>query len=411
MRRYILRSLDILEKVFKEHEFSDEAMRGRPLADMTAKITLGVLENNIKIEKIINSLVERKPQNTVFILLKIGVYCLIWLDNVPKYAIVSECVEAVKSRGKAASAGFVNAILKKVASGEYPKNFAPNEELSLPKWFFDRVKAEYPEFAQDIFSNRGDEREHIRVNARYSSDKVKSRLKNAGEEFEESPVGGLFVKMSDTVKDMFREGNITFQSPSSILAVNAIGLGAGDSVLDLCAAPGGKSVLAAEKAKEVLACDVNPKRVRLVDSYIKRMGAKNVSSMLWDATVYNPKWKAAFDVVIVDAPCSCFGTYKKHPDVFLSRGEEDIAALKKLQMSILTQAVKYVKTQGRLLFSTCTMFFDENGSNAEFVEQLGLKHIPLTLPAVKAVADGRGTQIMPTDGFDGFYLALFERSK
>lgn len=423
MKRHVNSALKILTKVFSEKTYSNIAFQGEKVSDMTTKLVLGVLDENVKIEYILAGLCKKKPQNIIYILLKIGVYALLNLTDVPKFAIVSECVEVAKMNGKSANAGFVNAVLKKVAAGEYflPKVGGGNYlsvTYSKPKWFVDKLIAQYGEEKTiEIISQKPLEKEHIRVNSRLTSlEEVKIMLDKAGEEYKESEVGGLIVKATDTAADLFKKGLVTYQSASSMLAVLALDVKDGAKVLDLCSAPGGKAVFISELSPngEVVACDVHPHRVKLIERYKSRMKAENVKPTISDATVFNKDWEGKFDFVLLDAPCSCFGTFLKHPDVFLSRDEKDLKDIALTQKNIAKNAVRYLKNDGAMIYSTCTMFDEENGEVVRTIiknQDFKLEKIVFENKALNdKFADNQGEiSVMPKGEYDGFYIAKIRR--
>lgn len=425
MKRHIDSALKILVKIFSEKTYSNIAFYGEKASDMTTKLVYGVLDENVKIEYILSTLIRKKPQNIVYILLKIGVYALQNLTDVPNFAIVSECVEVAKMNGKTANAGFVNAVLKKVANGEFslPKESDENYlsvTYSKPKWFVDKLVAQYgKDVAVKIMSAPITDKEHARVNTRLTTlDDVEKRLKKADEDFEESEVGGLVLSASKPVKDLFKEGLLTFQSPSSILAVYSLGIKDGSKILDLCSAPGGKAVLMSEldKSGEVCACDLHPHRVKLIESYKARMRADNVKTAVLDATKFKSEWEEKFDYVLLDAPCSCFGTFRKHPDVFLSRDESDLQNIAKTQREILKNAVRYLKNGGKLVYSTCTLFDEENAQVVDSVidgKEFKLEKITFENAALyKKFDNNNGTiALLPEGQYDGFYIAKIVRCK
>ncbi|MBR4800638.1 MAG: 16S rRNA (cytosine(967)-C(5))-methyltransferase RsmB [Clostridia bacterium] len=423
MKRHIDCALKILTKVFSEKTYSNIAFHGEKVSDMTTKLVYGVLDENVKIEYILSQLVKKKPQNIIYNLLKIGVYALTDLTDVPEFAIVSECVEVAKMNGKSANAGFVNAVLKKVARGEYslPSKTADNYlsvVYSKPQWFVDKLIEQYGnDTAVKIVSAKPFEREHVRVNSRLTTlEEVKSRLEAAGEDYLVSDVNGLIVKATDAVGNMFKQGLVTYQSPSSMLAVYSLGIKDGSNVLDLCSAPGGKAVLMSELNPQgkVVACDVYEHRVKLIESYEKRMRATNVQAVKYDSCKFNPEWENKFDFVLLDAPCSCFGTFGKHPDVFLSRGESDVLNLAKTQQEILKNAVRYLKNGGALVYSTCTLFAEENIDVVKTVltnKDYSLEKITFAGQSLnEKFKDNDGTiSILPNGEYDGFFIAKIRR--
>ena len=402
------------------------AFLGERVSDMSTRLVYGTLEENVKIDHILSLLIEKKPQKSVLTLLKIGTYALLNLSDVPKFAIVSECVEVAKSNGKGGASGFINAVLKKVADGKYslPKESDENYlsvTYSKPQWFCDKLEKQYgKEVARIILSAKSTTLEHIRINSRMATESdVEFLLKKNKTDFKKSDVGGYIVKANDAVRHMFDKGLVTFQSPSSILSVKALGVTDGAQILDICSAPGGKAVYMSELCPhgKVVACDLYPHRVALIQKYKNRMHTPNVKAVQADACVLNDEWKNTFDFVLCDAPCSCLGTFKKHPDVFLNKDESCISELAATQRQILENAAKYLKVSGAMVYSTCTLFEEENENVVhDFLE----KNVDFVLEHISGLEkidggkylDNKGMiQILPHDEYDGFFIAKIRRVK
>lgn len=426
MRKHIDSAYKILSKVYQDGTYSNMAFLGERVSDMSTRLVYGTLEENVKIDYILSQLIEKKPQKSVLTLLKIGTYALLNLSDVPKFAIVSECVEVAKSNGKGGASGFINAVLKKVADGKYslPKESDENYlsvTYSKPQWFCDKLEKQYgKEVARIILSAKSTTLEHIRINSRMATESdVEFLLKKNKTDFKKSDVGGYIVKANDTVRHMFDKGLVTFQSPSSILAVKALGVTDGAQILDICSAPGGKAVYMSELCPhgKVVACDLYPHRVALIQKYKNRMHTPNVKAVQADACVLNEEWKDAFDFVLCDAPCSCLGTLKKHPDVFLNKDESCISELATTQRQILENAEKYLKVGGAMVYSTCTLFEEENENVVhDFLE----KNVDFVLEHISGLEkidggkylDNKGMiQILPHDEYDGFFIAKIRRVK
>lgn len=426
MRKHIDSAYKILSKVYQDGTYSNMAFLGERVSDMSTRLVYGTLEENVKIDYILSQLIEKKPQKSVLTLLKIGTYALLNLSDVPKFAIVSECVEVAKSNGKGGASGFINAVLKKVADGKYslPKESDENYlsvTYSKPQWFCDKLEKQYgKEVARIILSAKSTTLEHIRINSRMATESdVEFLLKKNKTDFKKSDVGGYIVKANDTVRHMFDKGLVTFQSPSSILAVKALGVTDGAQILDICSAPGGKAVYMSELCPhgKVVACDLYPHRVALIQKYKNRMHTPNVKAVQADACVLNEEWKDAFDFVLCDAPCSCLGTFKKHPDVFLNKDESCISELATTQRKILENAAKYLKVGGAMVYSTCTLFEEENENVVhDFLE----KNVDFVLEHISGLEkidggkylDNKGMiQILPHDEYDGFFIAKIRRVK
>lgn len=426
MRKHIDSAYKILSKVYQDGTYSNMAFLGERVSDMSTRLVYGTLEENVKIDYILSHLIEKKPQKSVLTLLKIGTYALLNLSDVPKFAIVSECVEVAKSNGKGGASGFINAVLKKVADGKYslPKESDENYlsvTYSKPRWFCDKLEKQYgKEVARSILSAKSTTLEHIRINSRMATESdVEFLLKKNKTDFKKSDVGGYIVKANDAVRHMFDKGLVTFQSPSSILAVKALGVTDGAQILDICSAPGGKAVYMSELCPhgKVVACDLYPHRVALIQKYKNRMHTPNVKAVQADACVLNEEWKDAFDFVLCDAPCSCLGTFKKHPDVFLNKDESCISELATTQRQILENAAKYLKVGGAMVYSTCTLFEEENENVVhDFLE----KDVDFVLEHISGLEkidggkylDNKGMiQILPHDEYDGFFIAKIRRVK
>lgn len=426
MRKHIDSAYKILSKVYQDGTYSNMAFLGERVSDMSTRLVYGTLEENVKIDYILSQLIEKKPQKSVITLLKIGTYALLNLSDVPKFAIVSECVEVAKSNGKGGASGFINAVLKKVADGKYslPKESDENYlsvTYSKPQWFCDKLEKQYgKEVARIILSAKSTTLEHIRINSRMATESdVEFLLKKNKTDFKKSDVGGYIVKANDTVRHMFDKGLVTFQSPSSILAVKALGVTDGAQILDICSAPGGKAVYMSELCPhgKVVACDLYPHRVALIQKYKNRMHTPNVKAVQADACVLNDEWKNTFDFVLCDAPCSCLGTFKKHPDVFLNKDERCISELATTQRQILENAAKYLKVGGAMVYSTCTLFEEENENVVhDFLE----KNVDFVLEHISGLEkidggkylDNKGMiQILPHDEYDGFFIAKIRRVK
>lgn len=184
-----------------------------------------------------------------------------------------------------------------------------------------------------------------------------------------------------------------------------------ENLLDACAAPGGKSVLLAEKCTRVTACELHAHRVALIESYCARMGTPNVQAMQADSSVFRPAFEAAFDGVLCDVPCSGFGTVAENPDLPLGKREEDLAGLHAVQSAILENCARYVRQGGHLYYSTCSLFEEENdGVVSAFLAshtEFAVCEADSPLPHVKKRC---GIQFLPDTAYGaGFYVAKLRR--
>ena len=413
MANYLFSSYNALNKILREGAYLTDAVYGEiegdDNADIIYRIVLGVLEKNNELDFKLSKLVDKRPKPSIAIVLKQGIYCLDYMDSLPAYAIVNNSVELAKTINKGAYTGFVNAVLKRASSTkislpEGDDAFALSIRYGYPEWAINKIFKEYgkPEGIK-IISAKKRAGTHVRVNDLIYSDKqFEKDLKNEGYDFEKTETG-YYVTVNPLLKKLFIEGRVTYQALTSTYSALALDVKDGQKVLDVCSAPGGKAVFVAEKnpTAQVVASDIHPHRVQLIGAYARRMHLKNVTPTLADGTVFNREWENSFDRVLLDVPCSAMGVVRKQPDVLLNRSEKDIASLVKTQSAILENSAKYVKKGGLLVYSTCTIFKEENDgvvenflkNNDEF-ENYPSKY------------DG---QYLPCDVHDGFYIRRLRR--
>lgn len=355
----------------------------------------GVLDNNVRLERLLNALCEKYPDKNSAIVLKIGMYYCNYAD-MPPYAAVNRAVELSKSVG--ACSGFINAVLKK-SIGFTPSFSNAFDEFcythNAPQWLCKALIADYGEArAAAILDAELPKKTHIRP--------VLSRISRA--EFDALSGGertryGCYVDRS--ALDKLPVGSYAVQSESSVRAVNAYIKGYSKGrALDLCAAPGGKSVYLSELGEyDVTACDIYPHKLDLMRGYANKLGAK-IKTVLNDATKFNKDFENSFDIVIADCPCSGTGTFKTKPDILINRKAEDIPELCTLQMQILNTASAYCHPGGVLCYSTCSILRCEND---EIVAEFVRNH-----PEYELIDR---TELMPDrDRCDGFFVARFLRS-
>ena len=349
-----------LSDIYLKGSWIGEAVKhnGALLADKGAyRLVYAVVEREFLAEYRIARLCERSPKSAVKILLKMGM-CLLDEFNMPDYAAVNQIAETAKKVGKGGVCGFVNAVLRRYAKEGrelYPTD--PDELLSVksnrPLWLVRRYKRELGAAAEARLTEKSTVKTHVRPSFAFGAEEFKKVLEQRNVPFEQTAYG-FYIGEVGAVSDLINEGKATVMSWSS-LAVCANIPYDGGAILDLCAAPGGKSVYLAEKfGAEVTACDLYEHRVSLIEKYAARMKVSTVKPMVWDSRLLREEWKGAFPVVLLDAPCSGFGSLSSNPDVILNRKESDLDQIVKTQRELIAAASEYVKQGGVLVYATCS---------------------------------------------------------
>lgn len=395
----------ILGEVYKNGAYLKQAINSVQIEELnrakTTKICYGVLDRDIELEYYISRLCDKKPKQSVRIILKIAVYCLKYLEKKP-YAVIDSAVELSKKLGKGGNSAFINAILRKFIKEEIP---FPSDKIkylsikySYPEFAVRKILKTYGELAEEIFAF-DNEKTFVRFKKGFDG---KTYLNENGYEFQETPFSNLFSVPKMKLDEDFYKGIYTLQSVGSVAICNVIEE-KGD-ILDACSAPGGKSVLLSENCNAVTSCEIHPHRLELVKSYIKRMGSKNVTPFLEDSSIYNPDFKEKFDAVLCDVPCSGYGTLKNNPDIKLKN--IDFQELNALQLSILKNCSNYVKDGGSLYYSTCTLFNEENdGIINEFLKNHSEFSVQTIDSPLANLRTSFGLQFLPNISLGaGFYI-------
>ena len=392
---------------------------------LITRIVYGVISQKLALEEIIKKYSKirlKKISTYILIILKIGIYQIKYMDKIPDSAAVNECVKLAKRYGHGASAGFVNGLLRSVIrdGGEIENNnlaikYSFPEEIAK-KWCNDLGE----EFTHKLMESLNEVAQtYVRINSLKTSKKaVLERYK----EFEESQIynNSLIFKGTDiTSSDAYKKGYIYPQDISASLASVVLNPQKGEKVLDLCSAPGGKTTHIAElmgNIGEVVACDIHAHKIDLIEKNCQRLGIDIVNTACYDSTVFNKRFENCFDKVLCDVPCSGWGIIRKKPEIKWKNDKiEDII---KISREILTNASKYVKIGGELVFSTCTLNKDENeeqlksfletNKNFETVDITGFLPDSLRHNSAK---QGYVTFYPHIDKIDGFFIAKVKRCR
>ncbi len=396
----------VLTKIYAEGAHLKIALAGTDLEELhrsrTVKTVYGVLENDGYLSLCIRTFAAKSPKQSVRTLLKIALYTMVFLEK-PRYMVTDTAVDLLKRMGKGGMAGFVNAFLR---GFDAEKVILPtgDEGLSVkynfPLFAVKKLKEQYGERAESIMAakSRG-------VSVRF----VRGEENYLARPHENTPFEHLFLFPNFVRDGAFFAGDYTFQSVGSVAICSVVE--PCEELLDACAAPGGKSVLLAEKCARVTASELHEHRVALIESYISRMGTKNVTAINADSVVFRPEWEEKFDGVLCDVPCSGLGTVAENPDLPLRKTERDFAQLPHTQLAILQNCARYVKHGGTLYYSTCSILQEENdevvaaflGEHGEFASE----ETDCTLVHEKTPY---GLQFLPDTAFGaGFYVAKMRK--
>lgn len=344
------------------------------------RLTEGTLEQQIKLDYIIDlfskvPIAKMKP--LIRNLLRMSVYQIIFMTNVPDRAACDEAVKLAAKRGFSSLKGFVNGILRNIVR-QKETIALPNDlsiSYSMPEWLVEKWLAEYGyEKTESILRGLIEAKPiTVRLHKNAKKEEWLNALKAIGAKVHPHPYLDYAYELSIAcdISNLpgFKEGFFIVQDVSSMLVCEAAGIGAEDTVVDVCAAPGGKALHAAKRARKVIARDLSTNKCKLIEENKIRLQQKNIEISVHDASVLDESLMQKADILLADLPCSGLGVIGKKPDIKYKINPESISALSGLQRWILSTVWQYVKPGGILIYSTCTMTRDENENMMEwFVE-------------------------------------------
>ena len=420
----------VLRKLLRQNG----AMFPRDRAFVTEMVN-GSLRNLYYIDFVINAVSNTKTQKMkpyLLAVLRIAVY-QIYFMKVPENAVCDEAVKLVKKRGFSSLSGFVNAVLRNIIR-QKDKILLPDEKqcpiqfLSLkyshPEWLLKMWLHQYDyDFVKELCrQNNMPPDVTIVVNSLCTTtEELKRELEKEGVSVKEGIYQNVLhlSKTADIAKlKAFQQGKFHVQDESSITAVEALAPQPQEKILDMCAAPGGKSFLMAEKMQNkgsIYSCDIHEHKLELLQEGAERLGLSIIQTKKQDGRIFQEEQQESFDRVLVDAPCSGLGLIRKKPDIRLKKDGNTIDALLLIQKEILTQAAKYVKQNGILVYSTCTLCKKENEKNVEWFLQEH-KNFELESPLLPQTLMTETQQKTITlyphiHHTDGFFIARFRRKE
>ena len=416
-----------VDKVLEEQGLEERDKR------LAVRLFYGVLEHQMLLDYNISVRADRSVgdiDRKVLVLLRMGLYQLFFADNIPPMAAVNETVQLCRDNSLTQAAGFVNALLRKAAADRQLR--FPDPKKGKNKYY--AVRYSCPEGIVRLWrESYGDDNTvgllesltgrpplFVRVNTlKTDTETLIGRLAQEGVGAEPCQWDDHALRLTDTgaVERLasFREGLFHVQDLASQLCCRFLDPQPGDTLFDVCAAPGGKSFTCAERMNNtgrLMACDLYPARLRLVENGAERLGIDIIKTKACDAADLSADSMA--DRVLCDVPCSGLGIIRRKPELRY-KPDLGLSELPAIQYRILCRAAMFVKSGGYLLYSTCTLHPRENNGNAQrfLAEHEDFVPCPLGLPEGmrRAIAeqDNELTLFPHRHGTDGFFISLFQR--
>lgn len=453
-----LLALEVLVDVEKKNIFVKDALNrllfqkqflAKQDRAFISRLVEGVTEHQVRLDYVINQLSNtpvHKCKPVIRCILRLAVYQIMYMDSVPAETACDEAVKLAKKKGFRNLTGFVNGVLRNVVRQKDTIEFPSKETdiplylsvmYSVPLWLVESMISWYgTEKTESMLSAFiGEDDLTIRVNTNcIAKESLVLQLKEKDIEVSD----GAYLEEALRLKNInyvgripgFKQGQFFVQDESSMLLYHItnpeseLAKKQGNNqkatlqILDLCAAPGGKTTHFAQMlgdAVKVEARDLSQKKIDLIDENIGRLGLSNVETVVWDALVPDYEKKEWADIVIADLPCSGLGILSKKNDIKYHLSKEQMLELANLQKTILTSAASYVKPGGVLLYSTCTINPEENIENAkwfldhfDFVSENITDNVPCKLR--ECIRDEHMLQLLPGDvECDGFFIAKFRK--
>ena len=411
-------AFEILFEIEKEDAYSNLTInrfleKNRPENPaFIRELVYGVLENKILLDYYLDKLIPsgiKKVKKKEATLLRLGMYQLIFMDSVPDYAAVNETVTLAKKlvRGRE---GFINGVLRgymkkgseiKLPDESKDLRYYLSIKHSFPLWLIEKWEKQYGMEACKKLLEASNARPQlsIRVNiTKTSREELKEYLEKKGYEVSEGTFSKrtLHVKGSGLLEDeRYTEGYFSIQDEASTVAADELGAKPGETIIDVCAAPGGKTSAIAElmgNDGKVFSCDIYEHKLELIAKLAERLDLSIIEPTLLDGTSGNAEWNETADRVLADVPCSGLGVIRRKPEIKY-KDITDFGDLVQIQKKILENASKYVKSGGTLVYSTCTINKDEN--------ELQVKSFLESNKEFELISE---KQFLPTEDIDGFYV-------
>lgn len=413
-------------------------MEGRDKSFVT-EVVYGTLKYQLRLDYIINYFSKtpvHKMKPFIRQLMRMSVYQMFYLDKVPTSAVINEAVKIAKKRKFSNLSGFVNGVLRQIDRKRDEMIYPEKEKdllsylsvkYSIPTWILQEWLLAYSvDCVEQICASLNKRAEVcIRINSLVTTkEEVEQILTKENIILEPGKLlkEALYIHHVDNLQTMpsFKKGMWTVQDESAMLVAQVVSPQPGEHILDMCSAPGGKSLHMAELMQnkgKIISADVHEHKLELIEKNANRMQISIIHPVLQDGTSLRQEWIQAFDRVLLDAPCSGLGILKRKPDIRYHKHKEDLQAIVSLQKQLIQNAVKYVKEEGILVYSTCTISPQENEEMVkEIIKNFSLElcDIADTIPEVlKDCYKEKGMlQIYPfVADTDGFFIACFKKKR
>ena len=404
-----LAAFETLYKIQQENAYSNLTLDHLPVVGgqdraFATALVRGVLERQITLDALVDKFTTGRIKPKVRVLLRMGAYQALFMDKVPVSAAVNETVELAKTVGQGYYGRMINAVLRQmVADPDLPDTTMLRYSVPQPLLSMWQKTYGAEQTARFLPYINGRAPLFLVPNTLFvTAGQLQAMLAEEGVQARELPEGLLESQDGFDVEHSaaFQKGYFHVQDLSCYLACAALQVRPGQTVLDVCAAPGGKSFTLAEMMENtgtLIACDLHPHRVELIQSGARRLHLDCIDARVQDATVHTTALPAA-DAILCDVPCSGFGILRRKPEIRY-KDLDSIKDLPPLQLSILQTAATYLKSGGRLVYSTCTLHKKEN---EKVVSAFLDRHSTFSLAA-------ECTRFPCDRGNDGFYFAVLEK--